>query len=139
LRAAFLDEVAILIQDSAMPGHDSAPALGLGFERLDPGKYVDRITEDDWPMKPPLEDREKRERIDGGCVADQARGNGETEQTVGHRLAENAATHGGMIDVQWIEISGKAGEHDDFGLRDGSPWAFPLFTDFEIIERHDRP
>ena len=44
-----------------------------------------------------------------------------------------------MIDMQRVEISRKSGEQDDIRFGDGSPWAFPLIADDEIIKRLDRP
>jgi hypothetical protein len=44
-----------------------------------------------------------------------------------------------MIDVVGIEVSGKAREHDDLGLGDRAPGAFPLITDSQILEGEDGP
>ena len=64
LRASLLDEMAILVQNTAVPRNDSAPALGLRAERLYFRKNVNRITEENRPMKLPVEDRQQGEGID---------------------------------------------------------------------------
>jgi len=39
-----------------------------------------------------------------------------------------------MIDMKGIEISRETSKDDDIGFRYGTPWAFPLVTDYKIIE-----
>ena len=134
LSASFLNEVSILIQNSPVPGDDASSSLGLRLQRLDGREGVDRITENDRAMKLPFEDGQKRESIDARCLAHQSGGDGQTEQSVSHGLAEGVALRGRMIDMQRIEVSGKAREEDDIRFRDGPSRAFPLITDDKIIE-----
>ena len=118
-----------------MPGDDSAPALGLGKQRLDLRERMDRITEDDRAMKLPLKDGEKCDGVDARCLAASspvAMARPSSPWATGR--PKTAATGRGMIDMQRIEISGEAREQDDIGFGDGSPWAFPLVADQEIIK-----
>ena len=94
LGAAFLDQVSILIENSSVPGDDASPTFGLGLQRLDGGQGVDRVPEDDRPMKLPFEDRQKCEGVDARRLAHQAGGDGQTEQSMSHRPAEGVVSAG---------------------------------------------
>ena len=88
LRASFLDEVTVLIEDSTMPGDDASSAVRVRLQRLDLRERVDRVPEDDRTMEFPFKDCEEGERVDARSLADQAGGDGQTEQAMGHRPAE---------------------------------------------------
>ena len=137
LGSSFLNQVSILIQNFSVPGDDASPAFGLRLQRLDGGQGVNRITEKDWPVKLPFENRQKREGVDAWRLAHQAGGNGQTKQPMSHGPAEGIALGGRMIDMERIKISRQTGEENDVGFRHGPSWAFPLITDHEIIKRPD--
>ena len=90
---------------------------------------MDRVTEDDGTVKLPFENGQKCEGVDTRCLAHQAGGNGQTKQSVGHGPAEGVALGRRMINMQRIEVARQAGEENNIGFRDGSPWALPLVTD----------
>ena len=92
LGSPFLNQVSILIENFSVPGDDASPSVGLGLQRHDGGEGVDRITENDWPMKLPFEDGQKREGVDARCLAHQAGGDGQTEQPMSHGPAEGIAS-----------------------------------------------
>jgi hypothetical protein len=92
LGTPLLNQIAILIEDSAVPC-DYAPApFCLRFQRLDGGKRVDRIAEKYRLMEGPFEDRQKRKGIDARRLAHQATRNGQAEQAMSHRASEWAAS-----------------------------------------------
>ncbi len=124
-----------MVQDTSIPGDNPAPASGLSLQCLHGGKGMDRITEDDWAMKLPFENGQKCERVDAGRVADQPGGNRQAQQAMGDRSSERAVPSGGLIDVQWVEVSGQTGEKDDIGFRDGPSRTLPLITNGQVVKR----
>ncbi len=63
------------------------------------------IAKKDWPMKPPLENRQKRDDVDAWRLAHQTCRNGETKQPVSHGLAKGVALCGRMIAMERIVIT----------------------------------
>jgi hypothetical protein len=137
LGASFLDEVAILIENSPMPRDDASASFGLRLQRLDGRHRVDRITKDDRTKKLPFEDGHECQRIDARSLAHQSRGDGQTEQSMSDGPSERITLGGRMIDVQRIEVTRETGKEDDIGFRDGSSWTLPFVTDDKVIERAD--
>ena len=74
LSAAFLDDDSVLVEDTALPGDDTAPTVGVGSECLDPGDGMNGVTEGDRMEEFPLENGEERDRIHTWCLADQTGG-----------------------------------------------------------------
>jgi hypothetical protein len=134
LNTPLLSEMTVLIKDSTVPGDDASPALGLRLQRFDRGKCVDRIAENDWAVKFPLEDSQKCEGIDARRLADQSGGDRQTEQSMSNGPTEGIALYGRMIDVKWVKISREPGEEDNIGFRHRPSGAFPLIADHEIIK-----
>jgi len=135
LSAAFLNEVAVLIQNPPVP-RDNAPAsFGLRLQQFNFGYGMDRIAEDDGTMKFPFEDRHECQGVNARSLAHQSRGNGQAEETVCDGPSEGVAPGGRMVDMQRIEVSRQAGEEHDIGFRHCSSWALPFITDDEIIKR----
>ena len=134
MRAPFLDQLSILIEDSAVPGDDASSAVGVRLQCLYCRESVDRIAEDDRAMEFPFEDGQKRESVDARSLAHQAGGDRQTEKSMSHRPAERVVLRGRMIHMERIEISGESREQDDIRFGDGSSRALPLIADHEIIE-----
>jgi hypothetical protein len=129
-----LNQIAILIEDSAVPCDYAPTPFGLRFQRLDSRKSVDRVAKKYRLLKLPFEDPQKREGIDAGRLAHQPTRNGQSEQAMSHRPSEWAAPRRWMIDMKGIEVSRQTGEEYNIGFRDGPSWALPLVTDHKIIE-----
>jgi hypothetical protein len=134
LGAPFLNQVSILIQNFSVPRNDASPSSRLRLKRKDGGQGVNRVAKDDWPVKFPFEDRQKRQRVDTWRLAHEAGGDGQTEQSMSHWAAEGVALSRRMIDVKRIKIARQTGEDDNIGFRHGPSRAFPLITDHEVIE-----
>jgi len=134
LGPALLYQVSILVENFSPPRDDPSPAFGLRLQRENGGYGVDRISENDWPMKLPFEDGQKCEGIDARCLAYQPGGDGQAKQSMSHRPAEGIALRGRMIDMQRVIISRQTGEENDIGFRHGPSWALPFVSDREIIE-----
>ena len=132
--APFLNQVSILIQNFSVPRNDASPSSRLRLKRKNDGQGVNRVAKDDWPVKFPFEDRQKRQRVDTWRLAHKAGGDGQTKQSMSHGPAEGIASGGRMIDMERVKIARQSGEEDNIGFRHGPSWALPLITDHEIIE-----
>jgi hypothetical protein len=139
LGPSFLNQVSILIQDFSVPGNNASSSFGLRLQRLDDGESMNRITEDDWPMKLPFEDCQESEGVDARSLAHQTGGDGQAEQPMSHGPAERIILSRRVIDMQWVIISRETGEEDDVRFGNGASRALPLVADREIIKRPDRP
>jgi hypothetical protein len=64
LRAAFLHDVTTLIDDSPVPGHDTAPTAGMRAQFLNLGQGVNCVPEQDRAVKSPLKNSKERQGID---------------------------------------------------------------------------
>jgi len=69
LGPTFLNETALLVENSAIPGDFTAPAISAGFQDLDPRDRMERVAKDDRVMEFPFEDGQKRQRIDSWGLA----------------------------------------------------------------------
>ena len=137
LRFAFLDDVPRLIQDPPRPRDESSAPSGLGLERNDSRRAMDRVSEIDRTQEIPFHNAQERERIHAHDLRDKPRGDGETEQTMSNRTPKRAGFSRLVIDMKRCEVSGQPGEKDHVGLRNRPAWAFPLVADREILEKQN--
>jgi hypothetical protein len=131
--------MAVLIQNASQPGDDASPAASTGFQRQDLRHDVDRVSKGDRTMELPIEDRQKRQRIDSRRMTCKTCRDGQTEKPVGDRPAEGVADLRRMIYVERIEIAGETRKPHDVRLGHGPAWAFPLVTHDKIMKLEDSP
>ena len=116
LGPTFLNETALLVENSAIPGDFTAPAIPAGFQGLDPRDPMERVAEDDRVMEFPFEDGQKRQGIDSRGLTHQARGDRQTEKPMSDRPAKRAEFRRDVIHMDWVEISGESREQDNIRL-----------------------
>ena len=92
LGAAFLNQVSILIQNFSVPCNDATPSSCLTLQRNNDRQGVDRVPKDDWSVEFPFEDCQERQGVDTRSLAHEARGDGQTKQSMGHGPAEGIAS-----------------------------------------------
>jgi hypothetical protein len=134
LGPTFLDETAFLVENPAIPGDFTAPAIAAGLQGLDPRNGVERISKDDRVMEFPFENSQERKGIDPRCLAHQAGGDRQTEKPMSDRPTERAAFGRGVIHVNRVEISGDPREHDDIRLSHRPARTLPLIADDEVVK-----
>jgi hypothetical protein len=134
LGPTFLNETALLVENSAIPGDFAAPAIPARFQGLDPRDPVERVAEDDRVMEFPFEDGQKRQGIDSRGLAHQAGGDRQTEKSMSDRPAKRAEFGRDVIHVDWVKISGESREQDNIRLGHRPTRALPLIADDEVIK-----
>jgi hypothetical protein len=134
LGPTFLNETALLVENSAIPGDFAAPAISAGFQNLDPRDRMERVAEDDRVMEFPFEDGQKRQCIDSRGLAHQAGGDRQTEKPMSDRPTKRAAFGRDVIHVDRVKISGESREQNNVCLSHRPARALPLIADDEVVK-----
>ena len=129
-----LDDLAVLVQDLTMPGDDAATASGLGLQGFHPGNHLEGVAEDDREEESPFQDRQECQGIDPRGIADQPRGDGQTEQAMGNRSSERTLFRELVVAVERVEVARQSGEEDHVGFRDGPARTLPFVAQDQIIQ-----
>jgi hypothetical protein len=80
--------LSVLIDDTPVPGYDTASTVGVRTHGLNRGQGVDRVTEEDRQMERPFKDGKEGEGIDARRLTYETGGNRKAQQPMGHRPAK---------------------------------------------------
>ncbi len=137
LGPTLLNETALLVENSTIPGNFAAPAISAGFQGLNLRDTMERVAEDDRVMEFPFEDGQKRQSIDSRGLTHQTGGDRQTEKPMSDRPTKRAAFGQDVIHMDRVKISGEPREQNNIRLSHRSPRALPLIADDEVIKRQD--